>query len=83
MQPCIICIKYYNSNEENEGDTTFLVEDPLDSPSSSSSTSAKVNKDIITIGRRSKRNNLGQKNGRSIDENEIGKHGEASGPSYM
>ncbi len=50
VQPCIIYIKYYNSSEENEGDTTFLVEDPLDSPSSSSSTSAKVNKDIQLEG---------------------------------
>jgi hypothetical protein len=50
VQPFTICIKDYKSSEENKGDTTFLVEDPLDSPPSSSSLGAKVSKDILVIG---------------------------------
>jgi hypothetical protein len=61
VQSCIICIKDYDNNEDNEGDIIFLVEDPLDSPPYSSSTSAKVSKDIITIGGRSRKTILDKK----------------------
>jgi hypothetical protein len=83
VQPFTICIKDYKSSEENKGDTTFLVEDPLDSPPSSSSLGAKVSKDILVIGGRSRRNNLGQRSGRSINDNAIRRHDKTFGSSYV
>jgi hypothetical protein len=58
-QPRIICMKDYESGEENEGDTIFIVKDPFDSPPSSFSLGAKVSKDIVGIGRQPRRINLG------------------------
>ncbi len=83
VQPFTICIKDYKSSEENKGDTTFLVEDPLDSPPSSSSLGAKVSKDILVIGGWSRRNNLGQRSGRSINDNAIRRHDKTFGSSYV
>jgi len=83
VQPRKICIKDYESSEENEGNTASLVEDPLDSPPSSSSLGAKVSKDIVGIGRQSRRINLGRRSGQSIDDNTIKGHDKTFGSSYV
>jgi hypothetical protein len=82
VQPRTICIKDYESSEENEGDITFLVKDPLHSPPSSS-LGAKVSKDIIRIGGQSRIINFGRRNGRSIDNNAINGHDKTSRSSYV